>query len=278
MSKQIFDALPKNQRDIIMAVGEEMETFGTQGAKADDQAVAGVYQKAGAKVYDLDAATLKKWQDIARGARPGRITPRRTKRAPKIMKAAEKLPLSREIEAGLEPRPERAVPPGPLAPPSARSRSMNRWIVRAGSVALIGASAVLTYSVVSRYFFKAATDWQDEAAVFCIVGAVFVRVRLRAVVPRPHRHRSSRLFLSPRANRVRAIVVDIASFIFCTFFAWKSWTLWHEALVDKQTTTSAWGPPLWIPVRLHGLGMTLLALQLALQIAGASCARSDTPR
>src|SRR5258706_1260709 len=66
MSKQVFDALPKDQRDVIMAVGAEMEILGTEGAKADDIAVAGVYQKAGAKVYDLDAPTLKKWQDIAR--------------------------------------------------------------------------------------------------------------------------------------------------------------------------------------------------------------------
>src|ERR1700694_202536 len=51
MSKQIFDALPKDRRDVIMAIGADMEKFGTDGAKADDQAVAGVYQKAGAKVY-----------------------------------------------------------------------------------------------------------------------------------------------------------------------------------------------------------------------------------
>jgi TRAP-type C4-dicarboxylate transport system substrate-binding protein len=66
MSKQIFDALPKDQRDVIMAVGAEMEKFALEAAKADDDAVAGVYQKAGAKVYDLDDATVKKWQEIAR--------------------------------------------------------------------------------------------------------------------------------------------------------------------------------------------------------------------
>ena len=43
-----------------------------------------------------------------------------------------------------------------------------------GMVALLVAALVLTYSVFSRYLFKAATDWQDEIAVFCIVGAVFL--------------------------------------------------------------------------------------------------------
>ena len=66
MSKQVFDKLPKPQQEAIMAVGAEMEKFALDGAKADDQAVAGVYTKAGAKVYDLDDATLKSWQTLAR--------------------------------------------------------------------------------------------------------------------------------------------------------------------------------------------------------------------
>jgi TRAP-type C4-dicarboxylate transport system substrate-binding protein len=67
MSKTIFQGLPKPQQDAIMAVGAEMEKFALEGAKADDQAVAGIYAKAGAKVFDLDDATLRKWQTIARG-------------------------------------------------------------------------------------------------------------------------------------------------------------------------------------------------------------------
>ena len=43
-----------------------------------------------------------------------------------------------------------------------------------GMIALLVASFVLTYSVFSRYLFRAGTDWQDEVAVFCIVGAVFL--------------------------------------------------------------------------------------------------------
>jgi TRAP-type C4-dicarboxylate transport system substrate-binding protein len=67
MSKTVFQGLPKPQQDAIMAVGAEMEKFALEGAKADDQAVAGIYAKAGAKVFDLDDATLRKWQAIARG-------------------------------------------------------------------------------------------------------------------------------------------------------------------------------------------------------------------
>jgi TRAP-type C4-dicarboxylate transport system permease small subunit len=182
--------------------------------------------------------------------------------------------LTRAAEAGLEPETGLEPPRGALAHAARAIAFLNVWIVRAGSLALLAASIVLTYSVVSRYFFKAATDWQDEAAVFCIVGAVFTAC---AYVQSFRGHIGIELlahFLSPRANRVRAIVVDVASLAFCTFFAWKAWTLWHEAYVDKQTTTSAWAPPLWIPYGLMAFGMTLLALQIALQIAAALQRRS----
>src|SRR5277367_2843454 len=66
MSKSIFDSLPKNHQNTILALGAEMEAFGRKGAQADDAEVAKVYAKAGAKVSELDAATVNKWRDIAR--------------------------------------------------------------------------------------------------------------------------------------------------------------------------------------------------------------------
>jgi TRAP-type C4-dicarboxylate transport system substrate-binding protein len=66
MSKSIFDGLPKNQQDIILAVGAELEAFGKKGAQEDDAEVAKVYEKAGAKVSALDTAIVGKWRDIAR--------------------------------------------------------------------------------------------------------------------------------------------------------------------------------------------------------------------
>jgi TRAP-type C4-dicarboxylate transport system substrate-binding protein len=66
MSKRIFDALPKEQQDMLMALGKELEEFGTREAMADDQKVADVYAKKGAKVADLDDATVDKWRAIAR--------------------------------------------------------------------------------------------------------------------------------------------------------------------------------------------------------------------
>jgi TRAP-type C4-dicarboxylate transport system substrate-binding protein len=65
ISKTVFAALPKAQQDVVMAVGAELEAFGRDAARADDKNAADIYAKAGAKLYDLDDATLKKWQAIA---------------------------------------------------------------------------------------------------------------------------------------------------------------------------------------------------------------------
>jgi len=90
MSKQVFDKLPKPQQDAIMSVGADMEKFAVQAAKADDNEVANVYTKAGAKVSDLDDATLRKWQAIAKG-NAWKDYASKSETCAKLLAAAEKL-------------------------------------------------------------------------------------------------------------------------------------------------------------------------------------------
>lgn len=144
---------------------------------------------------------------------------------------------------------------------------LNRLVMALGGVALVAASAVLTYSVVARYLLKIPTDWQDETAVFLLVGTTFL---CAAAVQSRRGHvgiEALAALLPPAANRLRLILVDLLSSAFCAFFAWKSWTLFHEAWIDDQRSTSSWGPPLWIPYALMAAGTTVLALQIALQFA-----------
>jgi TRAP-type C4-dicarboxylate transport system permease small subunit len=142
----------------------------------------------------------------------------------------------------------------------------NNIIVALASLALIAACAILSYSVLGRAIFHLANYWQDEAAVFLLVGATFMT---SAYVQSQRGHIGIEAFvglLSPQANRIRLWLVDVASFLFCTFFAWKSWTLTHEAFVEGRVTNSTWSPPFAIPYTLMALGMTLLCLQMLLQI------------
>jgi len=165
---------------------------------------------------------------------------------------------------GIDPATPRALLP------LARALAMaNRVMVGFGMLALLAASLVLTSSVVTRYLFKASTDWQDETAVFLLVGATFL---CGAFVQSIRGHvgiEAVSTLLSRRADAFRRIGVDLLCLAFCALFAWKSWTLLHEAWVDKQTTSSSWAPPLWIPYSLMSIGMTLLALQLVVHLAAS---------
>src|SRR5215468_6818296 len=150
---------------------------------------------------------------------------------------------------------------------------VNHVIVLLSSIALVIASFVLTYSVASRYFLHLSTDWQDELSVFLIVGAVFMS---SAAIQERRGHVAIEAIVSvlpAGVNHVRQLLVDAASFVFCAFFAWKSWLLLDEAWTENFHSESTWGPPLWIPYSLMTLGMTLLAVQLLMQVLVAPVPR-----
>jgi TRAP-type C4-dicarboxylate transport system permease small subunit len=153
---------------------------------------------------------------------------------------------------------------------------INIVVVRLSSVALVVAGFVLTYSVIVRYFLKISTDWQDEMSVFLIVGAVFMSA---AAIQAGRGHVAIEAIiglLPPHVNMARQILVDAASFVFCAYFAWKSWLLLLEAWLEGFHSGSTWAPPLWIPYSLMTIGMMLLSLQILLQVVHEVRHRSRT--
>src|SRR5450759_5213325 len=108
-----------------------------------------------------------------------------------------------------------AAPSNPLVAAIERSLAFcNNIIVVISAVALIAACAILSYSVLSRALFHSANYWQDEAAVFLLVGATFMT---SAYVQGQRGHIGIEAFiglLSPMVNRVRLWLVDVASFLF----------------------------------------------------------------
>lgn len=143
---------------------------------------------------------------------------------------------------------------------------MNSMVVTLSMLALLAACLILTGSVFLRYFLKVPTDWQDEVSVFLLIGAIFM---CGAFVQAERGHigiSAIEGYCSPLVNRLRLLFCDIASFAFCTFFSYKSWSMLREAVVEGQTSSSSWAPPMWIPYGLMSTGMTLLCLQLLMQI------------
>jgi TRAP-type C4-dicarboxylate transport system permease small subunit len=143
---------------------------------------------------------------------------------------------------------------------------INGMIVIVSSIALVIAAWVLTYGVITRYFLHFSTDWQDEMSVFLIVGSIFMS---SAAVQARRGHVAIEALssvLPDNVNRWRLFCVDVATFVFCAFFAWKSARLLEEAIVEGYRTSSTWQPPLWIPYSLMTVGMTLLSVQVLFQI------------
>src|SRR5579859_366264 len=97
---------------------------------------------------------------------------------------------------------------------------LNRLLMVAAMLAIVGAAGVLTLSVVQRYFLKIPTDWQDETAVFLLVGITFLT---GASVQARRGHVSIEAvasLLSPKADLWRRRLGDLISCLFCGFFSW----------------------------------------------------------
>lgn len=177
---------------------------------------------------------------------------------------------SHGIDAASGAIPQADVPRrGVLGLVQAGLDAANAVLAVLSSIAIAAAGLVLTWEVLGRYFFEIPSDWQDEMSTFLLIGATFgaaAWIQAR----RGHVAIDALAYvLPPAADAVRRVLADVASFLFVGFFAWKSWTLFYEAWSEGQTTPSAWGPPLWIPYVCMAAGMSLLALQLLLQVLGS---------
>ncbi|SFB07424.1 TRAP-type C4-dicarboxylate transport system, small permease component [Collimonas sp. OK607] len=154
----------------------------------------------------------------------------------------------------------------------------NKLALYLSMAALMLTALIMTYSVVARYFFHVPTDWQDDATVFMLVGVIFLCAGY-AQSYRGHIGIEALSSILPAGvNAVRLLLVDVISFLFCGFFSWKSWTLFHEAWSEGQTTSSTFAPPLWIPYSLMALGMTVLTLQILVQVLTRLTDRSTSAK
>ncbi len=139
--------------------------------------------------------------------------------------------------------------PGLLGAFDRGMRLLNKVILAVGGLCLVAACLVLTHSVVVRYLLKEPTEWQDEMAVYLIIGATFLSA---AGVQAKRGHVAIEALtglLPPAANRVRLLLADIVSLAFCLFFAWKSWSLDHEAGSTGRSRNRPGGRPSGSPTR-----------------------------
>jgi TRAP-type C4-dicarboxylate transport system permease small subunit len=146
---------------------------------------------------------------------------------------------------------------------------LNEAMAVLAALAIALAACVLTWEVAGRYFFEIPSDWQDELSALLLIGATFASAAWTQARRGHVAIDALAQLLPPAVDRVRRRLADGLAFLFCAYFAFKTFELLSEAWTEGQTSPSAWGPPLWIPYGCMAFGMALLAVQQALQTLGA---------
>ena len=141
---------------------------------------------------------------------------------------------------------------------------------------LVASVAVNFANIVGRYFFAVSLQWAEEVMLFLMIGCVFLgtglvgwggkHIRMDVIVslfPPPIRH----------ALELFAEIVTIATSLAVAVFAWPVITM----LAHFDQRSQAANIPLVIPQAMLPIGLSLMALLIAMRLILQRTARRDGP-
>lgn len=142
--------------------------------------------------------------------------------------------------------------------------TLNRWLFKLAAALMLIIVPVMLYEVTSRYAFNAPTTWGMELSVllfgpyFLLGGPYLMHIGGHVNLDILRRR------LAPLPGRVLDSINFTVIILFCTILMYYSWPLAVQAFEYKETTFSAWNPPLWpykftVPVAAALLGLQTLA-------------------
>lgn len=141
---------------------------------------------------------------------------------------------------------------------------------------LVASVAINFANIVGRYFFAVSLQWAEEVMLFLMIGCVFLgtglvgwggkHIRMDVIVS---------LFPSPikRGLEVFAELVTIATSLAVAVFAWPVITM----LAQFDQRSQAANIPLVIPQAMLPIGLSLMALLIALRLLLQGTARREGP-
>ena len=146
-------------------------------------------------------------------------------------------------------------------------RSVSRLcgFIAAGLVAL--AVLVVCHMVFVRYVLNQSTIWQTDLITYCITAATFVGSPY-VLMTRGHVNVNVLpLHLGSRGRYALALFASLLAVSFCAVMTVMTFLFWKEAWDQRWVSDTMWRARLWIPYSSMPIGLGLLTLQYAVDIA-----------
>lgn len=139
--------------------------------------------------------------------------------------------------------------------------TLNRWIFQATVWLMAIVVPVMLYEVVARYSFNAPTVWGMELAVllfgpyFLLGGPYLLHLKGHVALD------VARQRLSPAWQRRLDLVNFPVIVLFCAILLYFSVPAAYNAFTYRETSFSAWNPPIWPVKAAVPLALALMLLQ-----------------
>lgn len=143
--------------------------------------------------------------------------------------------------------------------------TLNRWIFQATVWLMAIVVPVMLYEVIARYVFNAPTVWGMELAVllfgpyFLLGGPYLLHLKGHVALD------VARQRLSPAWQRRLDLVNFPIIVLFCAILLYFSAPAAYSAFTYRETSFSAWNPPIWPVKAAVPLALTLMLLQAVVE-------------
>lgn len=145
-------------------------------------------------------------------------------------------------------------------------KNINIFFGYISAIVIVIVSGILLFEVFVRYFFSMPTDWEIELSVMLLIISTFMAAGFTQISRGHVNIEILDALLSKKIIKWRILISDIISILFCAFISYSSWILFYESYTEGRMTESSWGPKLWPVFLFMAIGMTILTLQILVQI------------